>query len=73
MHGINNLGTVQLNFDVFIYSVKNHQHGYLLCNTFYFTFYLTLLCMFNVTRAPWKSSIAIQKGLPCIKKTEINE
>ena len=43
MHGINNLGTVQLNFDVFIYSVKNHQNCYLLCNTFYFTFYLTLL------------------------------
>ena len=44
MHGINNLGTVQFNFDVFIYSVKNLQNGYLLCNTFYFTFlpYFTL-------------------------------
>ena len=32
-----------------------------------------LLCIFNVNRAPWKSSIAILKGLPCIKKTEINK
>ena len=48
-----------------MYRFDMFQHNYVFMSCFY------LLCIFNMNRAPWKSSIAILKGLPCIKKTEI--